>query len=64
MYVEVGMLEKQPSGIEEELKRWQAERARNSEEGLSTASVSRDRRTVRINGREVEIVKKRRRAAE
>ncbi len=62
--MEAGMLEKQQSGLEEELKRWRAERARKSDKDLSTASVSRDRRTVRINGREVEIVKKPRRAGD
>ncbi len=63
MYAEVEMLEKQ-SGIEEEIKRWQAERARESEQEVSAASLSRDRRTVRINGREVEIVKKARRVTQ
>ncbi len=53
------MLDK-PSGIEEELRRWQAERARKDTQ--SVVSTARDRRTVRINGREVEIVKKPRRA--
>ncbi len=48
------------SGIEEELRRWQAERAQKAtSEG--TVSSARDRRTVRINGREVEIVKRPRR---
>ncbi len=57
------MLEKQ-TGIEQELKRWQAERARKSDKEMSAAGAARDRRTVRINGREVEIVKKPRRSAE
>ncbi len=50
-------------GIEEQLRQWQAERARKSSEGMRAAPLIRDRRTVRINGREVEIVRKPRRSA-
>lgn len=61
MAVEVGMLEKS-SGLEEELRRWQAERARKTDDA-GVVATARDRRTVRVNGREVEIVKKPRRSA-
>jgi hypothetical protein len=56
------MLDKQQSGIEEELRRWQAQRARKEADADLGGGSRRDRRTVRINGREVEIVKKPRRA--
>lgn len=56
------MLDKQQSGIEEELRRWQAERARKAAAPDRGSGSRRDRRTVQINGREVEIVKKPRRA--
>lgn len=55
------MLEKS-SGLEEELRRWQAERARKTDDA-GVVATARDRRTVRVNGREVEIVKKPRRSA-
>lgn len=57
----MGMLEK-ASGLEEELRRWQAERARKNGDDVSVANAARERRTVRVNGREVEIVKKPRRS--
>jgi hypothetical protein len=59
--VEVEMLEK-AQGLEEQLREWQAERARKGEGGVTPPIAARDRRTVRINGREVEIVRKPRRA--
>lgn len=55
------MLEK-AQGLEEQLREWQAERARKGEGGVTPPIAARDRRTVRINGREVEIVRKPRRA--
>ena len=51
------------SGLEEELRRWQAERARKTEVDVISTNSAGDRRTVRINGREVEIVKKPRRSS-
>ncbi len=58
------VLEKE-SGLEEELRKWQAERARKQAPLAASTDtpVARDRRTVRINGRSVEIIKKPKRAA-
>lgn len=56
------MLDKQ-SGLAEQLRQWQAERARKADAAPLAASAPRDRRTVRINGRDVEIVRKPRRPA-
>jgi len=50
------------SGLEEELRRWQAERSRKNDDDMSSSAAARERRTVRVNGREVEIVKKPRRS--
>jgi len=53
------MLDK-AQGLEEQLRQWQAERVREDEGGVTPPLVAR--RTVRINGREVEIVRKPRRS--
>jgi hypothetical protein len=57
--VEVEMLDK-AQGLEEQLRQWQAERVREGEGRVTPPLVAR--RTVRINGREVEIVRKPRRS--
>jgi len=45
--------------LEDELRRWRADRARKQ----TTHSVPNDRRTVRVNGQEVVVVTKPKRAA-
>jgi len=48
------------SDLEDELRRWRADRARK--QSVRTASIN-DRRTVRVNGQEVVVVTKPKRAA-
>lgn len=57
--MEVEMLDK-AQGLEEQLRQWQAERVREGENRVTPPLGAR--RTVRINGREVEIVRKPRRS--
>jgi hypothetical protein len=45
--------------LEDELRRWRADRARKQ----STGQTPHDRRTVRVNGQEVVVVTKPKRAA-
>jgi hypothetical protein len=45
--------------LEDELRRWRADRARKQ----TSAPVSNDRRTVRVNGQEVVVVTKPKRPA-
>ena len=49
------------SDLEDELRRWRADRARK--QTVRTASPINDRRTVRVNGQEVVVVTKPKRAA-
>lgn len=55
--------------LEKELKQWREKRAREEKAPLpdrrshNPASTAADRRSVRVNGQEVVIVKKRRKAA-
>ena len=46
--------------LEDELRRWRADRARKQ---TPTAVVPNDRRTVRVNGQEVVVVTKPKRSA-
>ncbi len=52
--------------LEKELKRWREKRAQKPASGpreaLAPSSSSTDRRTVRVNGQEVVVVKKGRKA--
>jgi hypothetical protein len=49
------------SDLEDELRRWRADRARK-QTGVRTAPIN-DRRTVRVNGQEVVVVTKPKRVA-
>lgn len=55
------MLDK-TGGLEEQLRQWQADRAQKARSASPVVPTVQDRRTVRINGRDVEIVRKPRRS--
>lgn len=48
--------------LEDELRRWRADRARKQTGGVRPAIIN-DRRTVRVNGQEVVVVTKPKRAS-